>query len=45
MWLMVVDAYTKEIGVIPMNTTTSEAIVNTLGKIFAQFGLPRSVEF
>jgi transposase InsO family protein len=43
MWLVIVDAFTKWIEVIPMSTTTSEATARALRQVFAHFGFPRSL--
>ncbi|XP_065204018.1 uncharacterized protein LOC135834108 [Planococcus citri] len=39
-YLLVVDAYSKWLEVIPMSSTTSEATIIALRNIFSRFGLP-----
>ncbi|XP_063370250.1 uncharacterized protein K02A2.6-like [Cydia amplana] len=43
MWLIVIDAYTKWLEVVPMNVTTTRATVQRLKNIFATFGTPRYI--
>ena len=43
MWLVIVDAFTKWIEIIPTSATTSESTIRVLRQIFARFGCPRSV--
>ena len=43
MLLVVVDAYTKWIEVIPMSNATSLSTIQQLRTLFAQFGFPRTV--
>lgn len=41
MFLIVVDAHSKWLEVIPMATTTAEKTLEALRTLFAQYGLPR----
>ncbi|XP_063394366.1 uncharacterized protein K02A2.6-like [Cydia fagiglandana] len=43
MWLIVIDAYTKWLEVVPMNVTTTRATVQRLKNIFATFETPRYI--
>ena len=43
MFLVLVDAYTKWLEVIPMSSTTSAATVEKLRYIFAVHGLPQRI--
>ena len=40
MFLLLVDAHSKWLEVIPMKTTTSQKTIDALSDIFARFGLP-----
>jgi len=42
-YLVVIDAHSKWIEVIPMNSTTITATVEKLRILFAQFGIPEVV--
>ncbi|KFD54652.1 hypothetical protein M513_04352 [Trichuris suis] len=42
-WLVVVDAHSKWLEVIPMKSTTSTCVIKRLRQLFATFGLPRSI--
>ena len=42
MFLVVVDARSKWIKVIPMNTATAELTIQHLWQLFARFGVPES---
>ena len=43
MFLIVVDAYSKWPEVIEMSSTTSEATIQQLRRLFAQFGIPETI--
>ena len=43
MFLVVVDAHTKWIEVVPMSNSTSFCTIQQLRTLFAQFGIPRTV--
>ena len=43
MFLVVVDAHTKWIEVVPMSNSTSFSTIQQLRTLFAQFGIPRTV--
>ena len=43
MFLIVIDAYTRWLEVIPVKNITSKTTVTKLREIFARFGLPRSI--
>ena len=43
MFLVVVDAHTKWIEVVPMSNSTSFSPIQKLRTLFAQFGIPRTV--
>ena len=42
-WLVVIDAYTKWLEVVPMFATNTMSTIKVLRDIFARFGLPKSV--
>ena len=42
-YLLIIDAHSKWLQIIKMNTTTSEWIIAILKRLFAQFGLPEQV--
>uniref|UniRef100_A0A5S6Q7F2 RNA-directed DNA polymerase n=1 Tax=Trichuris muris TaxID=70415 RepID=A0A5S6Q7F2_TRIMR len=42
-WLVVVDAHSKWLEVIPMENTTTASVIRRLRRLFAIFGLPRSI--
>uniref|UniRef100_A0A5S6QTQ4 RNA-directed DNA polymerase n=1 Tax=Trichuris muris TaxID=70415 RepID=A0A5S6QTQ4_TRIMR len=42
-WLVVVDAHSKWLEVIPMKSTTTASVIKRLRKLFATFGLPRAI--
>ncbi|XP_052750706.1 uncharacterized protein K02A2.6-like [Galleria mellonella] len=43
MWLIVIDAYTKWLEIIPMKSTTSRSTISHLDTIFATFGVPKYI--
>ncbi|XP_054260519.1 uncharacterized protein K02A2.6-like [Macrosteles quadrilineatus] len=43
MWLIVVDARSKWLEVIPMSTTTSKATINALEELFSRLGYPKTI--
>ncbi|XP_039298111.1 uncharacterized protein K02A2.6-like [Nilaparvata lugens] len=43
MWLVVVDARSKWLEVIPMSTTTTKSTINILQDLFSKFGYPRII--
>ncbi|XP_026752395.2 uncharacterized protein K02A2.6-like [Galleria mellonella] len=43
MWLIVIDAYSKWLEVMPMKSSTSKATIVKLDNIFATFGVPRYI--
>eukprot|EP00117_Sycon_ciliatum_P047528 scpid79697/ scgid33944/ Uncharacterized protein K02A2.6 len=43
MFLIVVDAYSKYLEVIPMSTATSAGTIKSLRRLFATFGLPTHI--
>ena len=43
MFLVVVDAHTKWIEVVPMSNSTSFSTIQQLRTLFAQFGIPQTV--
>ncbi len=43
MFLVIIDAYSKWIKIIPMTAAISDAVANRLRPIFAQFGLPETL--
>lgn len=42
-FLIVVDAYTKWVEVIPQNSTTASSTIDALREIFSRFGLPLKI--
>ena len=40
MFLVIVDAYSKYVQIIPMKTATSVGTIKALRRLFATFGLP-----
>ena len=42
-FMIIVDAHSKWLEVVPMTSTTSEKTIEELWKIFAQFGLPEQL--
>ena len=43
MFLVIVDAYSKWLEVVPMNSTTTEKTLDVLRSMFARYGLPERV--
>ena len=43
MFLVVIDAHSKWLEVIPMSTSTALTTIQTLRTLFAQFGIPESI--
>ncbi|GFR89366.1 retrotransposable element Tf2 protein type 1 [Elysia marginata] len=43
MFLVIVDAHTKWVDIIPTTMSTTSTTVNILGTIFARFGIPEQV--
>ena len=43
MYLLVVDAHSKWLEVLPMRTTTAEATIHQLRTLFARFGIPETI--